>query len=205
MVRSIRGGRRPGNPGTRDAILTAARETFAAAGFRGTTIRAVAARADVDPALVLHYFGSKQALFIAAVELPFDPRERFPQVLAGSLDGAGERLIRFFLSVWDGPSAGPLRTIVRTLATEPEAAEVFQRLLVDEGLGPALEALGADRPHLRAALAASQLIGAGFIRYILRIEPLASEPAERLVAIYAPVIQQYVSGDLPAEGAGHDR
>ena len=107
-------GRRPGSPDTRAAILAAARELFAAHGFAGTTIRAVGAQAEVDPAMVHHYFGTKDDLFLAALELQIDPREVMAPVIAGGPDGAGERLMRVFLSVWDDPEARlPLIGVMR--------------------------------------------------------------------------------------------
>lgn len=98
-----RTGRRPGNPGTREAILDAARTSFAQRGFDGSTIRGIAGTAGVDPALVHHYFGSKDQLFLAAMQAPIDPRELLPKVLDGDRDGIGERLVRMFLTVWDSP------------------------------------------------------------------------------------------------------
>ena len=107
-------GRRPGGPDTRGAILAAARESFAHKGFAGTTIRAVAASAGVDAALVHHYFGSKDDLFLAALEIPVDPRQVVPMVFAEGVDGAGERLLRVFVSVWEDPEARlPLIALVR--------------------------------------------------------------------------------------------
>ena len=96
-------GRRPGAPDTRAEVLAAARSSFAEKGFRGTTIRAVASAAAVDPALVHHYFGTKDDLFLAALQMPVDPRELLAPVVAQGPDGAGERLLRIFLSVWDDP------------------------------------------------------------------------------------------------------
>ena len=106
-------GRRPGGPDTRGQILASARKSFADKGFAGTTIRAVAAEAGVDPALVHHYFGSKDDLFLAALEIRVDPREVVPRVFGPGLDGAAERLLRVFLAVWDDPQTGlPLVALV---------------------------------------------------------------------------------------------
>src|SRR3954469_11292384 len=96
-------GRRPGAPDTRADILAAARALFADRGFGRTTIRAVASDAGVDPALVHHYFGTKDDLFVASLQLPVDPRERLAPALAGGPDGAAERILRVFLEVWDEP------------------------------------------------------------------------------------------------------
>lgn len=201
MVTSTRTGRRPG-PGTaRDDILNTARELFARDGFRGTTMRAVAEGAGVDPALVTHYFGSKQGLFDAVLELPFDPRTVFQTLVAAGTEELGERLVRFFLSTWtsDG-TAGPLATLVRTVINEPTAARTLERLLVQDGLGPALASAGLDEPELRAAMIASQLVGMGLLRFVLRIEPLASCSDDLAVANFGPAIQRFVTAPLAAQG-----
>src|SRR5919204_863212 len=98
-----RRGRRPGAPDTRATILEAARASFAESGFAGTTIRRVASAAGVDAALVHHYFGTKDDLFLAAMELPVDPRQALAPALADGAEGAGERLLRVFLTLWDDP------------------------------------------------------------------------------------------------------
>src|SRR3954463_6415134 len=100
-------GRRKGSPDTRSAILAAARTSFARQGFAGTTIRGVASAAGVDAALVHHYFGTKDDLFLAAMELPLDPRQGPAPAMVGGPDGAGERLLRAFLSMWDDPAIAP--------------------------------------------------------------------------------------------------
>src|SRR6266566_170590 len=98
-----RTGRRPGNQDTREAILAAAREAFAERGYDRVSIRAIATSAGVDPALVHHYFGTKDQLFLATVDAPIDPGEILPKILAGERDELPERLVRTFLSVWDHP------------------------------------------------------------------------------------------------------
>src|SRR5258706_15310717 len=98
-----RTGRRPGNQDTREAILAAARRAFSERGFDGASIRAIATSAGVDPALVHHYFGSKDQLFVATMQLPIDPSQFLPKVFEGGIDGVGERLVRTFLQLWDSP------------------------------------------------------------------------------------------------------
>ena len=100
-----RTGRRPGHQDTREAILAAAREAFAERGFDGASIRLIAAGAGVDPALVHHYFGTKDQLFLDAMQAPIDPAQIIPQALAGGVDGVGERLVRTLLGVWDSRPA----------------------------------------------------------------------------------------------------
>jgi len=192
-----RRGRRPGAPDTRATILDAARTAFAERGFAGTTIRGVASVAGVDAALVHHYFGTKDDLFLAAMELPVDPRQVIGPALAAGADGAGERLLRAFLSLWDDPEISPsLVGIVRS-ALQPGGERLITQGFVPVVLQPAGEALGLDRPELRMPLVISQAAGIILTRYVVRLEPIASMPAEQLVATYAPVIQHYLTGDVP--------
>jgi AcrR family transcriptional regulator len=197
MSTSARRGRRPGSPDTRAAILAVAREAFAAKGFAGTSVRGIASDAGVDAALVHHYFKTKDDLFLAALELPVDPRQVLLPALAGGVEGAAERMLRVFLSVWDDPELRlPLVGVFRGVVDSDG-----QRLLRDGFLPVVLEpvgvALGVDRPGLRMPLVASQVFGLILMRYILAVEPIASMPADDVVAIYAPTIQRYLSGPLP--------
>lgn len=192
-----RRGRRPGSPDTRAAILAAARQRFAQQGYAATSVRGIASAAGVDSALVHHYFGTKEDLFVASLELRVDPRVIAPTITAEGRDRAGERLVRLLLSVWDDEESRlPLMALVRSIF-EPEGKalvpEAFGRLI----LGPVSEALDLDEPERRMALVGSQLVGIVVLRYVAGIEPLASAPAETLVATYAPVVQGYLTGPLP--------
>ena len=141
-------GRRPGAPDTRAEVLAAARASFAEKGFRGTTIRAVAAAAGVDPALVHHYFGTKDDLFLAALEMPVDPRELLAPVMAQGPDGAGERLLRTFLSVWDDPEIQVrLLAVVRSVLDE-DGATLLKEGFIPVVVGPILAQLVKDRQCL---------------------------------------------------------
>jgi AcrR family transcriptional regulator len=194
-----RTGRRPGASGTREAILAAAREGFAELGFSGTSVRAVAARAGVDPALVHHYFGTKDELFAAALELPFDPAAIAPSLLEGGPEGLGERLIRFFLQVWEQPE-GQVRfqAILRSAVTQDAAAGLLRDFVTRQILGRVAAALDEPDASLRASLVGSQLVGLGVLRYIVGVEPLASADPETVVAAVAPTLQRYLTGDLGA-------
>jgi AcrR family transcriptional regulator len=190
-------GRRPGSPDTRAAILVAAREAFAAKGYSGASVRAIAAAAGVDPALVHHYFGSKEDLFVAVLQPPVDPREVLAPIAAGGVDGAGERLVRLFLTVWDSEETRlPLLALVRGVF-EPGGERLVRDGFLRVVLGPVVAGLGVDEPERRVGLVASQLMGLVMARYVVRLEPLASAPADELVATYAPVIQGYLAGPLP--------
>ena len=195
-VRASR-GRRPGAPDTRAEVLAAARTSFAEKGFRGTTIRAVAASAGVDPALVHHYFGTKDDLFLAALEMPVDPREVLAPVVALGPDGAGERLLRTFLSVWDDPDTQVrLLAVVRSVLSE-DGATLLKEGFIPVVVGPVLAQLVADRPDVRVPLVASQIVGLVVTRYLIALPPMATMPADDVVARIGPVIQHYLTGDLP--------
>lgn len=194
--RAVR-GRRPGAPDTRAEVLAAARESFAGKGFRGTTIRAVASAAGVDPALVHHYFGTKDDLFLAALELPVDPREVLAPVVAEGPDGAGERFLRTFLSVWDDPDLQVrLRAVVRSVLAE-DGGSLIKEGFIPVVVGPVLAQLVADRPEVRVPLVASQVAGLIVTRYVVGLPPMATMPADDLVARMGPVLQHYLTGDLP--------
>ena len=190
-------GRRPGAPDTKAEVLAAARTSFAEKGFRGTTIRAVAAAAGVDPALVHHYFGTKDDLFVAALQISVDPREVLAPVVAAGPDGAGERLLRTFLSVWDDPELQPgLVALARSMMADDTAGLVRDGFL-PVVVGPVLAGLVTDRPEVRVPLVASQVIGLIVARYVLALPPLAQMPAEDVVARMGPTLQRYLTGDLP--------
>lgn len=190
-------GRRPGAPDTRTEVLDAARTSFAEKGFRSTTIRAVAASAGVDPALVHHYFGSKDDLFVAALQIPVDPREVLAPVVAAGPDGAGERLLRTILGVWDDPAVQPgLLAMVRSLIGDDSGGQV-REAFIPVVVGPVLAALVTDRPEVRVPLVASQIAGLLLTRYVLAVPQMVAMPAEDLVARMGPVLQRYLTGDLP--------
>jgi AcrR family transcriptional regulator len=192
-----RRGRRPGAPDTRAAILAAARELFAAHGFAGTSMRAVASAAGVDAALVHHYFGTKDDLFLAALELRVDPRVALLPVIEGGVDGAGDRLMRLFVSVWEVEETRlPLLALVRGVL-DPGGQQLVRDGFFRMVLGPVGTALELDQPERRMQLVASQLIGLVVLRYVLAVEPLASAPPDELVATYAPTLQRYLSEPLP--------
>jgi len=170
---------------------------FAANGYAGTTIRAVAAAAGVDAALVHHYFGAKDDLFVAALELPVDPRVALAPAIEGGPDGAAERMLGVFLSVWDNPENRlPLLALVRGMF-DPDGQRLLREGFLPAILQPVGVALGLERPEVRMPLLASQVLGLIVVRYVLEVEPVASLPADQVVAIYAPTLQHYLTGPLP--------
>lgn len=192
-----RSGRRPGDSGTRDAIRAAAIEQFSERGYDRPSMRSIAQQAGVDPALVKHYFGSKHALFVDVVELPFDPAVVIPALFGGGRDQIGARLAGFLVSVLEQP-AGRQRIIglVRAAASEPEAARMVRELLTREIFARVVEELRVDDAALRANLVASQVVGLVMARYVVGLEPLASMPAENVAAAVAPNLQHYLTGPL---------
>jgi AcrR family transcriptional regulator len=194
-----RTGRRPGKPATREAILAAASAAFAERGFDRASIRGIAAAAGVDPALVHHYFGTKDNLFLASIEAPVDPRELLPFIVEGGLDEVGERLVQAVLRVWGDPVSQPrLAAIVRSALQHEPAARLLREFFATQILRPVLAELDLplDEAPLRGSLVASQMMGLALARYVLRLEPLASTPPDQVVAFVGPTIQRYLTGRL---------
>jgi AcrR family transcriptional regulator len=195
-----RTGRRPGNQDTRQAILAAARRAFAEKGFDGASIRYIATSAGVDPALVHHYFGSKDQLFVAAIEAPVDPGQLLPTLLAGGLDGIGERLVRTFLGIWDSPAGATGAALLRSAVRHETAARLLREFVITQVMrrvGPHLS-LDPAEARLRVSLVGSQLVGLAMVRYIVRIEPLASAPPDVIVAAIGPTLQRYITAPIGA-------
>ena len=191
-------GRRPGESGTRAAVLAAAREAFGMQGYGATSVRAVARTAGVDPSLVLHFFGSKDGLFAAAIELPVEPTEVVAGLLAGGADDLGERIVRTFLAVWDAsPGQGPMLAMLRSAVSHEDAAGMLRELLLRVILRPLAVGAGGSDPDLRAALLASQLVGLAITRYVLRLEPVTSASVDELAPLHGPTLQRYLTGQLP--------
>ncbi len=196
-TRTPRTGRRPGATSTRQAILEAARRLFAERGYQGATMRAIAAEAGVDAALVVHFFGNKAALLGEAVEWPFDPEVEMPKLLVDGKRQVGRHLVALVVRTWDKEgSRNPILTLLRAATTEPQAAEMLGEFLRRRLFAPLMERLGSDRPDLRTNLAASQLVGLGLARHVLRVEPLASAKPADVVDWYAPTLQRYLTGKL---------
>jgi len=186
-------GRRPGASVSRGAILRAARRKFADAGYERATIRQIATAARVDPALVLHYFGSKDGLFSAAMDFP-RPATVVAEVLEPGVDGLGERIARFFFGVWDSEEANGMLALLRSVHTSDRAAAMMREFIASQLLARVAPTLpGRDR-ELRAELAVSHLIGVAVLRYVIRLEPLASTPRGALVRRIGPTIQGYFEG-----------
>jgi AcrR family transcriptional regulator len=189
-MKTRRRGPRQDGVQAREAILDAAREQFAQHGFGGATMRAIAAEAGVDLALLSYYFGSKSGLFVASLRLPVNPADAIEGLLAQGTGDFGARLVTRLLEVWDDPATGgPLVNVLRSAAGQSELLRDFvaQQILVR--LSRAIDAPDAE---LRAAAVASQVLGFLFLRYVLRVEPIASAGRDDLVALIGPTVQRYV-------------
>ncbi len=178
-------------------MLTAAKAEFAGKGFDRTTIRGIAAAAGVDAALVHHYFGSKDDLFLAALEIPIDPRTLIPELALEGIGGMGMRIATRFLVVWDVEGNRlPMVAMLRASMSNEDAGTLLRngmaRLVLDTISG----VLDVPDGQLRAQLVASQLLGLALTRYVLVLEPLASTPADEVAAAVGPTLQRYLDGAL---------
>ena len=190
-------GRPPGSSRRREAILAAARESFAARGYERTTIRGIASAAGVDPALVHHYHGSKEELFVRAVSLPISPGEVLEELLSSGTERLGEEVVRFFLRTWDAePRRGVLVALLRAAASNERAAGLLRDLLARDVVDGVSRALGRPDAPLRATLAASHLVGMAVARYIVRVEPIASASHDTLAAAIGPSVERSLTGEL---------
>ena len=192
-------GARAGDPATRERILAAARTEFSERGYDRASIRGIARAAGVDSALVHHYFGSKDQVFAAAIELVMAPALDAPAVLARSAAASmGERLTRFFLGIWENPvSRQPLLAIVRSAVADETAAAVFRRLVTVQLMRRVADELQGPDRELRVEMAAAQLVGVAMLRHVIKAEPLASADPERIVAMAAPVVQRHLETPPP--------
>jgi AcrR family transcriptional regulator len=189
-------GRRPGVSHSRHDILTAARVAFAEHGYDAASLRGISRAAGVDPALVHHFFGSKEGLFEAVLNDVVRPDEVFSEVLLPDMPGVGERLVRMFLTVWDGAETqGPMLALLRSAVTQDRSAEMLGRFMVTGMLRHIAEQGEAADPDLRATLVGSQLIGVALVRYVLKLEPLASAPPDEIAQAVGPTLERYLLGE----------
>jgi AcrR family transcriptional regulator len=197
-TRTPRTGRRPGESGSKDAIVDAARRLFAERGYVGTSMRAIAEEAGVDAALIVHFFGTKARLLTESVRWPFDPEVEMVRVAAAGRRNAGEGMARLVIRTWDRDGdRNAILTLLRAATIEPAAAELMRDFLLGELFPPLMRELRADHPELRANLAVSQLVGLGIARYVLELEPIASMSEDEVVGWVAPTLQRYLTGRVP--------
>lgn len=196
--------KKPLTPGPRDErgvlaarIVAAARDEFAENGWAGTTIRAIARAADVDPALVYHYFGSKEKLLDAATNPPQKWLDNVAKVWTTPVDRLGTAVLRLMLDSWADEEIGPtLHAILQTAAHEPATREKLRRVVAGSLMGVAQLGVDEHERLVRSGLIASQTIGLALMRYVWQIEPLASMTDDEAIAAIGPNLQRYVDGDL---------
>ena len=191
---SSRRGRRQGEPVSRDAVLRAAKQRFAVEGYDKTTLRSIADDAHVDPSMVLYLFGSKGELFRESLRLIIDP-----DVLVAALaDGDGDigtRMVRTYLGIWEHPdTAASMVAMLQSATSNPDAHEAFRAFMQSYVLTAVSGALGGgEQARLRAMLAATNLVGTAMLRYVMRVAPLATLPAEDVVILIAPSVTRYLT------------
>jgi AcrR family transcriptional regulator len=188
-----RTGRRPGTPDTREKILAVARRRFASRGYDATSLRGIATDAKVDPALLIHYFGTKEGLFTAATGLPTGLSE----VLAGqqgqTLRDFSESLARSYLRFVDSDqSRNAILALVRSAVSNENAAAMLREFLAAELLPVIASRTGNENAPLRASLVAAQLMGVAMLRHVVRLDPVARATPDEIAALVAPVIEQYL-------------
>ncbi|HEY2575015.1 MAG TPA: TetR family transcriptional regulator [Streptosporangiaceae bacterium] len=216
-----RSGRRAGESRTRESILEAARNRFGLYGYDGATIRGIAADAEVDPALVHHFYGTKERLFVAAMRLPAVPSEAIITALDGERlrlgdefsKHAGEILVRNMLTVWEtGYMGSALLGLLRSAPTNDQALTMLREFVTNTIMAAFSEILGksatspdAAERRYRAGLVASQVVGLGFTRYLLKLEPLVAASIDELVAAIGPNLQRYLTADLSCNGKAREK
>lgn len=192
-----RTGRRPGESDTREAILASARRRFAEQGYDGATIRAIAGDAGVDPALVHHFFATKENLFVASMRLPFGPGDVLPPLAYVERDRLGEALARAALGMWEVPEVqDTMLGVLRSAFSNEQAARMLREFVTQAVVSRLAGIAGGPDPEVRASLAASQIVGIAVVRYLVRIEPIASVSVDELVAAIGPTLQRYLTGEL---------
>lgn len=186
-------GRRPGNPDTRNEIVTTARRLFAESGYDKTSVRDIAAAAGVDPALIRHYFGSKAELFRSTVGWPLAPTDLIARITGGPRGEIGARLTRVFFEAWERPeSRAPLLAILRGAATHEESTALVRQFMQDRLYPQLAKPLRGPDTELRIDLAMAQLVGVAYLRHVLHVEPIASAPLDDLVSRITPVVTAHL-------------
>lgn len=186
-------GRRSGGGDTRTEILDVARGCFAAKGYDGTSVRGIAREAGVDPALVHHYFDGKSGLFAEVIGVPAGIEGQIAAAVAGPPEGAGERIVRTFLRVWDSPEGrARFQAMVGAVASHEEAAHLLRGFVSRSVLTSLAHIFGDDDvlPELTVAAVGAQLVGMGLLRYVVEVPPMVEADPEEIVAVLAPPIQR---------------
>jgi AcrR family transcriptional regulator len=188
-----RPGRRPGSPDTREAILAVARRRFATRGYDATSLRAIATEAEVDPALLIHYFGTKEKLFITVTGLPADLPDLFASLGALSVTDFVQALVRGYLELVDSDdSRNAILALVRSAVSNDKAATTLREFLTAQLLPVITRFTDHADAQLKASLVVAQLIGIATLRHVIRVEPLAKASPDDIIALVSPAIEQYL-------------
>jgi AcrR family transcriptional regulator len=191
---SGRPGRWRSGAESKQRILQTARALFREHGYGGTTVRAVAAEAGVDPAMVFYFFGTKQGLFGAAVEMSAQVPPAIESIFTDGLDGIGERVVRTLLENLDKSDRTPLVMLTRSAPTHDRSEALLREFIDREITGRLAAMLGTPDAAMRASMVNVQILGLAVARYIVRIEPIASATVDELVARFGPVVQHCLTG-----------
>ncbi|MCV7371153.1 TetR/AcrR family transcriptional regulator [Mycolicibacterium arabiense] len=194
-------GRRQGEPVSRDAVLAAAKERFAHDGYEKTTLRAIAKDARVDPSMVLYLFGSKADLFKESLRLNIDPT-LLASAMAGAEGTIGERLVKQYFTIWEAPeTASTMATMLQSATSNSDANEAFRTFMRNYVLTAVSGVIGGDeQARLRAMLAATSLVGTALMRYVMKVPPLATLPADDLARLLSPTVTRYLVADADELG-----
>lgn len=184
---------------SREAVLAAAKVRFAAEGYEKTTLRSIAEDANVDPSMVLYLFGSKADLFREALRLIIDPAALVAALSGGADDEAdiGTRMVRTYLRIWESPDTGPsMVAMLQSATSNSDAHDAFRAFMQNYVLTAVSDVLGGgDEARLRAMLAASQLVGAAVLRYVMKVAPMATLSDDEMVRLLAPTVTRYLTAD----------
>jgi AcrR family transcriptional regulator len=194
-------GRRPGAADTRGEILDVARREFAEKGYDGASVRGIARAASVDPALVHHFFGSKEQVFVAAMALPIDPGELLPDLLDGDPALLGERFARVFLSLWSNEEfREPMLALLRSATTSERGAAMLREFVGSAMLARLVQGVDGPDAALRVSTAAAQLVGVVLLRYVIKNPALVAATDDEIIALVAPTLQRYLIAPVASEG-----
>lgn len=186
---------------SRDAVLAAAKQRFAAEGYEKTTLRAIARDAHVDPSMVLYLFGSKADLFRESLRLILDP-SMLVAALTGPAEEVGDRMVRAYLRIWESPETGAsMRAMLQSATSNSDAHQAFRDFMQDYVLAAVSGVLGGgEQAKLRAMLAAANLVGTAMLRYVMEVPPLATLPGDNVVRLIAPTVTRYLTADADELG-----
>ena len=170
---------------TKAVILAAAKDRFAQSGFERATIRAIAADANIDPSMVMRYFGSKDQLFAAAADFDL----QIPDLAGVDRANVGARIVDYFMERWERDEA--LVVLLRSSTSNADAAQRMRQIFAGQ-LAPAIAGINPEQPERRAGLVATQMLGLALCRYVLRLPPVLEMSHDEVVRWLGPTVQRYI-------------